>query len=109
MADVSGNRPNNPRRPPAHRSVSLRHSLSPHPETKPSSTTRLQHRSRVPSSNQANPPSSNDSNPEIRKESSGESSNAEKWFERSNNDVQANTSNVSDGTLKTRVILLRFN
>ncbi|KAF2102017.1 hypothetical protein NA57DRAFT_24090, partial [Rhizodiscina lignyota] len=92
-----------PRRPPAHKSVSLRHSISPGPQAPPTAS-RPQHRGRIPSSDLANPsssddskqPSSADSKPEHRKESSGESSNADKWFERSNNQVKANASNLAD-------------
>lgn len=75
-----------PRRPPAHRSVSLLHS--------PGENRQLEHvdvvshsSSNVPSSDRANPPSPGSSKPLSKKESSGETSDAGKWFESSNNNV----------------------
>ena len=68
-----------PRRPPAHRSVSLLHS---------SQTTSGEDESAV-GSTQANPSSSPPSKHGAQKHSSGESSNAEYWFEKNNNNVNA--------------------
>ena len=78
--------PPQPRRPPAHKSVSLRH-RPPGPHSKPP-----RHSPQYPTtgshfgaaSDQANPPSS--VSPKIvAKQSSGESSDAGKWFESTNN------------------------
>ena len=106
MPEVPARRPAHPRRPPAHKSVSLRHSSPPGPQGS-SFRSVVQHHGGFMSSNQANPPSSSDSKdhsssvdskPAHTKKSSGESSNADKWFERSNNQVKANTSNLADST-----------
>lgn len=64
-------RPPHPRRPPAHQSVSLYHS----PDS-----------SQTPSSRHSSPSSLK---PLVGKDSSGESSNADKWFDKSNNHVTA--------------------
>ncbi|KAF2807726.1 uncharacterized protein BDZ99DRAFT_391267 [Mytilinidion resinicola] len=80
-----------PRRPPAHKSVSLRHTpplewsnvqLSRVPAGQPSPPSPT-----VPRSDRANPPSSISPALYNHKPSSGESSDAGKWFERSNNNV----------------------
>ncbi|KAF2495535.1 hypothetical protein BU16DRAFT_539477 [Lophium mytilinum] len=80
-----------PRRPPPHKSVSLRHTpplgwsnvqLSRVPTGRPSLPSPT-----GPRSDRANPPSSVSPNLRTHKQSSGESSDAGKWFERSNNNV----------------------
>lgn len=84
-----------PRRPPAHKSVSLRHSppasgipaKAPtfyHPQTTTVSSPN------VGASDKANPPSSTSPQIQSNKNSSGESSDAGKWFENTNNAVQSN-------------------
>jgi hypothetical protein len=81
--------PNNPRRPPAHRSVSLRHNTSSVSQS--SSTLGIDRQSTAlaspPSaaSDKANPPSTTSPNLLSNKYSSGESSDAGKWFEATNN------------------------
>ncbi|KAF1979495.1 hypothetical protein BU23DRAFT_99001 [Bimuria novae-zelandiae CBS 107.79] len=90
--------PPHPRRPPAHQSVSLRHS-PPTPGAPPKAPTFYQPHTTIVSSpnagasNKANPPSSVSSKFRVQsnKDSSGESSDAGKWFESSNNAVQSNT------------------
>lgn len=56
----------------------------------------MKHSHASPASIQANPPSTFSSKPNYQKDSSGESSNAEKWFEASNNNVPNVTSNLVD-------------
>ncbi|KAF2005894.1 hypothetical protein P154DRAFT_530197 [Amniculicola lignicola CBS 123094] len=89
-----------PRRAPAHRSVSLKHSPSAWPSNKTA-----QYPSQAPSpespaglaSDRANPPSTVSPKPFPNKESSGESSDAGKWFENANNNaVQSNTSFIDN-------------
>ncbi|KAK7613111.1 frequency clock protein-domain-containing protein [Phyllosticta paracitricarpa] len=76
-----------PRRPPAHKSVSLLHS-PPGKNRQIENVDVLSHSSsNVPSSDRANPPSPGSSKPLSKKESSGETSDAGKWFESSNNNV----------------------
>ncbi|KAL1384773.1 frequency clock protein [Phyllosticta capitalensis] len=75
-----------PRRPPAHRSVSLLHS-QPKNVAGEDADAISQSSSNVPSSDRANPPSTGSSKPVSKKESSGETSDAGKWFESSNNNV----------------------
>jgi hypothetical protein len=77
-----------PRRPPAHKSVSLRHSPpaglpSKAPSFRQSQTTSLGS-SNAPASDQANPPSSHSPRLQSNKHSSGESSDAGKWFDTAN-------------------------
>jgi hypothetical protein len=85
----------NPRRPPAHRSVSLLHS-PPKKETTAarrsdsSSDSELLSRSRDSSQN------SPSSLQPLGRNSSGESSNAEKWFEQSNNQVRDTSASFVD-------------
>ncbi|KAF1356500.1 frequency clock protein [Delphinella strobiligena] len=104
-------RPPHPRRPPAHRSVSLLHSPRTSP---PSRRSHIQPKdnknlgSKETSDQSGSSPddtkpgvystgsgesSSADTNsrPVICKDSSGESSNADKWFDKSNNDVSNTT------------------
>lgn len=70
-----------PRRPPAHQSVSLRHS----PPSSPNAA-----------SDKANPPSSVSPKMASNKHSSGESSDAGKWFERTNNLARQSTAADAD-------------
>lgn len=107
------NTPSNPRRPPAHLSVSLVHgrslmSAQPHPShsyiSKPSSPNKLpagEQQAAHPShatGNDRNRP--DDQRPGYsKKQSSGESSNADRWFETSNNDVAATNASLMDGEL----------
>ncbi|OCL02781.1 hypothetical protein AOQ84DRAFT_357211 [Glonium stellatum] len=88
-----------PRRLPAQESVSLRHT----PPNSHSSTSHYHQRApsqasyTIPSSDRANPPSSTSQKPLNHKQSSGESSDAGKWFENSNNNVmQSNPSFVDN-------------
>ncbi|KAF2174145.1 hypothetical protein M409DRAFT_49014 [Zasmidium cellare ATCC 36951] len=93
----------NPRRPPAHRSVSLLHSprRKPPPAREPSdsssdgpvSSTRKVNGSMNGSKGSSDSPSSLQP---LGRDSSGESSNAEKWFERSNNEVRDNSAPFAD-------------
>ncbi|KAK5117204.1 hypothetical protein LTR85_008972 [Meristemomyces frigidus] len=86
-----------PRRPPAHRSVSLLHSarqrLPPSEHSDSSGNTGLRRRSSCPQAEPADSPS----HPQpLGRNSSGNSSNAENWFEHSNNDVQTNSVSYMD-------------
>jgi len=87
--------PANPRRAPANKSVSLLHSTYPHGR-------RVRHGQAGPASIQANPLPTSSSKPNPQKDSSGESSNADKWFESSNNNVPDVTSTLVDSTLVPR-------
>ena len=86
-----------PQRPPAHKSVSSRHTppnshsnISNYYQRAPSQTSYT-----IPSSDQANPPSGASPRPPNHRQSSGESSDAGKWFENSNNNImQSNPSFV---------------
>ncbi|KAL1793843.1 hypothetical protein ACET3X_007264 [Alternaria dauci] len=76
-----------PRRPPAHQSVSLRHS-PPAAKRKPkASTTTTTQSSPNLASDKANPPSSVSPQLLSNKTSSGESSDAGQWFEKTNNNT----------------------
>ena len=85
-----------PRRPPAHKSVSLRHS-PPASGIPPKAPTFYQPQTTTVSSpnagasDKANPPSSVSPKAQVNKHSSGESSDAGKWFESTNNAVQSNS------------------
>lgn len=86
----------NPRRQPAHRSVSLRH--SPKSALRASATSILK-----PQSTAANPSAGSNSDgspsslrPLNGRGSSGESSNADKWFDQSNNDVRDNSTSYDN-------------
>jgi hypothetical protein len=91
------------RRPPAHRSVSLRHS-----PPKPVSASSMQHlkpQQAVPysghASTQTEATSNSDGSPSSLRPlngrgSSGESSNADKWFDQSNNDPRDNSNSYAD-------------
>ncbi|KAJ4303736.1 hypothetical protein N0V90_002637 [Kalmusia sp. IMI 367209] len=86
-----------PRRPPAHKSVSLRH--SPPASGLPAKAPTFYHPQgttasspNAPASDKANPPTNSSASPRFQsnKHSSGESSDAGKWFENTNNAVQGN-------------------
>lgn len=103
-----------PRRPPAHKSVSLRHSppakLQQHQQHQhqlqhaPSSvgmgidrqSTTLSTSPNAPASNKANPPSTISPRLYLHNHSSGESSDAAGWFERTNNDAGHDASFVDN-------------
>ncbi|KAL1639018.1 hypothetical protein SLS58_008346 [Diplodia intermedia] len=88
---------NHPRRPPAHKSVSLLHSPGKRKHADDSADPRLSRTSsNVPSSDRANPPSPGSSRPGTKKESSGEVSDAGKWFESSNNNISQNDTGFVD-------------
>jgi len=87
-----------PRRPPAHRSVSLRHSPPPkqqpsrrEPKKAPTAET-----SPTLASDKANPPSSVSPQLLSNKTSSGESSDAGQWFEKTNNTASQGKSSFVD-------------
>lgn len=104
-------RPPHPRRPPAHRSVSLLHSpralrplrrsyIQPKDNKNPGSIEGSDRSGSSPDhakpgvySNDSAESSSADTNsrPLVCKDSSGESSNADRWFDKSNNDVSNST------------------
>ena len=75
-----------PRRPPAQASVSLRHALASKRANKGSDSTSSSGRLERTSSDGDESPSS--LKPHMGKDSSGESSNAEHWFDKSNNQVR---------------------
>jgi len=81
-----------PRRPPAHKSVSLRHSPPP-ATTKRHVREHTTRSSPTLASDRANPPSSTSPQLLSNKNSSGESSDAGQWFEKTNN--KANQSKTS--------------
>ncbi|KAH7350282.1 frequency clock protein [Pyrenochaeta sp. MPI-SDFR-AT-0127] len=87
-----------PRRPPAHKSVSLRHSP-------PASDAALKRQmdcqptglgTSNPASDKANSPSSVSPNLLANKNSSGESSDAGKWFDTANNNCQQSNASYAD-------------
>ncbi|KAL6707846.1 hypothetical protein ACN47E_003746 [Coniothyrium glycines] len=87
-----------PRRPPAHRSVSLRHSPPP---DRTASNRRIQRQSTAlsspnPASDRANPPSSLSPKLHNNKQSSGESSDAGRWFETTNNNAKQSNASFTD-------------
>lgn len=94
-----------PRRPPAHQSVSLRHS-PPSKLQKAASTVAHAHPGRqsttlstspnAPASDKANPPSSISPRLNINNHSSGDSSDAAGWFERTNNDASHGASFIDN-------------
>lgn len=89
-----------PRRPPAYRSVSLKHSPHARQSSKKSdsSSSEDQVKGKVPTGKTTNGQNSNGSPSSLQpgRDSSGESSNAEKWFEASNNEVQDPTASFAD-------------
>lgn len=87
-----------PRRPPAHQSVSLRHSP---PAESAASNARVQRQSTAlsspnPASDKANPPSSLSPKLLSNKNSSGESSDAGRWFETTNNNAKQSNASFTD-------------
>lgn len=82
---VPGQAPH-PRRPPAHASVSLRHALASARANKGSPSTSSGEQAERSGSKDDGSPSS--LQPLMGRDSSGESSNAEQWFDKSNNDVR---------------------
>ncbi|SMR54202.1 unnamed protein product [Zymoseptoria tritici ST99CH_1E4] len=88
---------NNPRRPPAHRSVSLLHSQK-RQAAQQQQEQQQQHNSDS-SSPDSNDPSSKSSPTGLKtgKGSSGESSNADKWFDQSNNELRDASATFADG------------
>ena len=86
MASEAYLRPPHPRRPPAQRSVSLRHNHGPSPDSKNSKSTQTEASSGSPSSNK----------PNVSKADSGESSNADKWFDGANNNADGKNSTIID-------------
>ncbi|KAL5392754.1 hypothetical protein DPSP01_000454 [Paraphaeosphaeria sporulosa] len=90
-----------PRRPPAHQSVSLRHSppasgVPPKAPTFYNPQATAVSSPNVGASDKANPPSSVSPQVKSNKNSSGESSDAGKWFENTNNAVQSNNNLDND-------------
>ena len=91
-----------PRRPPAHKSVSLRHSPPAKLQHAPSNvavgrhSTTLSTSPNAPASDKANPPSSISPRLYLNNHSSGESSDAAGWFERTNNDASHDASFVDN-------------
>jgi hypothetical protein len=88
-----------PRRPPAHKSVSLRHSPPAKPQHRtgvPRQATTLNTSPNAPASDKANPPSSISPRLHLNNHSSGESSDAAGWFERTNNDASIDASFVDN-------------
>lgn len=97
-------RSTHPRRPPAHKSVSLRHSPPANPQRAASTvaagggrqSTTLSTSPNGPASDQANPPSSISPRLHLNNHSSGESSDAAGWFEKTNNDMSHDASFVDN-------------
>lgn len=93
-----------PRRPPAHKSVSLRHSPPAKPKRAASTaaarvgrqSTTLSTSPNAPASDKANPPSSISPRLHLNNHSSGESSDAAGWFEKTNNDMSHDASFVDN-------------
>lgn len=84
-----------PRRPPAHKSVSLRHSPPARPQRPVRQSTSLSTSPAGPASDKANPPSTI-SLRHPNNHSSGESSDAAGWFERTNNDASHDASFIDN-------------
>ena len=100
MDDLPGTIPktvkSHPRRPPAHKSVSLRHSPPPTATgTRPKEQT-TSRSSPTLASDKANPPSSVSPQLTSLKNSSGESSDAGQWFEKTNNNAKQSKSSFND-------------
>jgi len=85
-----------PRRPPAHRSVSLLHSPKTKTSAKDSSASSSDSGGLDKACGGVGAGQSPGSLHPFGKHSSGESSNAEKWFEKSNNEVGENTTSFVD-------------
>lgn len=107
--DQQSQQSQHPRRPPAHKSVSLRHSPPANPRRDASTvaastvaaraanhSTTLSTSPNPPASDQANPPSSISPRLYTHNHSSGESSDAAGWFERTNNDASHDASFVDN-------------
>ncbi|KAB2098717.1 hypothetical protein AG0111_0g13044 [Alternaria gaisen] len=86
--------PSHPRRPPAHRSVSLRH--SPPASKRNAKAPATTQSSPNLASDKANPPSSVSPQLLSNKASSGESSDAGQWFEKTNNTASHGKSSFVD-------------
>ncbi|KAI4721293.1 hypothetical protein E4T48_02488 [Aureobasidium sp. EXF-10727] len=86
MASEAYLRPPHPRRPPAQRSVSLKHHNGPSPSSKNTRSSQTEASSGSPSSNK----------PNVSKADSGESSNADKWFDGANNNADGKNSTLID-------------
>ena len=84
-----------PRRPPAHQSVSLRHSPLASSKRKAKASTTTQSSPNL-ASDKANPPSSVSPQLLSNKTSSGESSDAGQWFEKTNNTASHGKSSFVD-------------
>ncbi|CAN9396925.1 unnamed protein product [Alternaria alternata] len=84
-----------PRRPPAHQSVSLRHSPPASSKRKAKASTTTQSSPNL-ASDKANPPSSVSPQLLSNKTSSGESSDAGQWFEKTNNTASHGKSSFVD-------------
>ncbi|KAJ4985010.1 frequency clock protein [Stagonosporopsis vannaccii] len=105
-APAHGAHGHHPRRPPAHKSVSLRHSPPAKPQRAASTvaatarparqSTTLSTSPNAPASDKANPPSSISPRLHLNNHSSGESSDAAGWFERTNNDASHDASFVDN-------------
>ncbi|KAM3413897.1 hypothetical protein BST61_g10570 [Cercospora zeina] len=98
-------KPSHPRRPPPHRSVSLRHSPQSRKSPKESDSSSDNSAKSAPgatdgrktnSSGSKNSDGSPSSLQPLGRDSSGESSNAEQWFQKSNNDVHDNIASFAD-------------
>ena len=97
-----------PRRPPAHRSVSLKHSSQSRKSPKESDTSSDNSASRATAGKENDSNASKDSSGSknsngspsslqpLGRNSSGESSNAEQWFQASNNDVHDTSMSFAD-------------
>lgn len=104
MLPMHSDTPRHPRRPPAHQSVSLRHSppasrqLPQAPTFHQKTTSPSQSSQNAPASDKVNPPSSVSPKAPYNRYSSGESSDAGKWFESSNNNVVQSNASFADDT-----------
>lgn len=87
---------NHPRRPPAHKSVSLRHSPPPFTSGLRGKEQTTSRSSPTLASDKANPPSSVSSQLNSHKNSSGESSDAGQWFEKTNNSAKQSKTTFVD-------------
>lgn len=87
----------NPRRRPAEVSVSLRHSPRPSKQVPSQRSQGLKRNDSSDSSMEVDLHSAGSIQPKCTKVSSGESSNPEKWFEKSNNNVEGKSTVAQDG------------
>ncbi|KAF2213605.1 hypothetical protein CERZMDRAFT_111252 [Cercospora zeae-maydis SCOH1-5] len=94
--------PSHPRRPPPHRSVSLRHSPQSRKSPKESDSSSDNSVPGATDGKKTNSNGSKDSSGSPSslqppgRDSSGESSNAEQWFQKSNNHVHGNSASFAD-------------